>query len=115
MEWDCKHKEAKDIPIRQMFNEKYKPSTIRLLVSWFSVCFIYYGVMILLPSILERVFVKRDQNFKYLFIVAISIIEVAGFYGSSIIVDHPLVGRKKGVYYGIIIIFVVSCLIPVVG
>lgn len=71
--------------------------------------------MILLPSILERVFVKRDQNFKYLFIVAISIIEVAGFYACSIIVDHPNIGRKKGVYLGIIIIFIVSCLIPVVG
>lgn len=75
----------------------------------------YYGVMILLPSILERVFVHRNQNFKYLFIVAISMIEVTGFFGSSFIVDHPRVGRKKGVYYGITIVFVVSCLIPVVG
>jgi hypothetical protein len=49
-------KAAVSIPISEMFNEKYKESTIRLLSSWFTVCFIYYGVMILLPSILQRVF-----------------------------------------------------------
>ena len=65
-----------DIPLTEMFNDKYKPSTIRLISSWFSVCFIYYGVMLLLPSILQRVFSKTNesQNFKYLFIVMISIV-----------------------------------------
>lgn len=65
-----------DIPLMEMFNDKYKPSTIRLISSWFSVCFIYYGVMLLLPSILQRVFSKTNEsrNFKYLFIVMISIV-----------------------------------------
>ena len=100
-----------------MFNEKYYSSTVRLLVSWFTVCFIYYGVMILLPSILERVFIKskRDQNFKYLFIVAVSVIEVGGFWGASMIMDHPQVGRKKGVYLGMGIVCIISVFIILMG
>lgn len=100
-----------------MFNDKYKPSTVRLISSWFSVCFIYYGVMLLLPSILQRVFSKTNdsQNFKYLFIVMISIVEVASFYLSSKIMDHPSIGRKKSVYYGFGIIFCVTMVIVVMG
>lgn len=100
-----------------MFNDKYKESSIRLLSSWFSVCFIYYGVMILLPSILQRVFSgsSSNQNFKYLFIVVISIVEVAAFYLSSKIMDHPKIGRKRSVYYGFFTISIVTGLIFVFG
>lgn len=100
-----------------MFNNKYKESTIRLLSSWFSVCFIYYGVMILLPSILQRVFSRShsNQNFKYLFIVVISIVEVAAFYLSSMIMDHPNIGRKRSVYYGFGAIFLVTACIFLFG
>lgn len=42
-------------------------------------------------------------------------IEVAGFFLSSKIMDHPKVGRKKGVYYGLAIVFVVSLLIILIG
>lgn len=73
--------------------------------------------MILLPSILQRVFSKThgSQNFKYLFIVLISIVEVAAFYFSSKIMDHPQIGRKRSVYYGFIAIFIVTLLILVCG
>lgn len=100
-----------------MFNSKYKPSTIRLISSWFSVCFIYYGVMLLLPSILQRVFQKThgSDNFKYMFIVIISVVEVASFYLSSKIMDHPSIGRKKSVYYGFFVIFIVTFLIMIFG
>lgn len=47
--------------------------------------------------------------------MAISIVEVLGFFSTSKIVDHPQIGRKKGVYYGLIIIFVVSLCIPMIG
>jgi MFS family permease len=109
--------EAVSIPISEMFNQKYKESSIRLLSSWFSVCFIYYGVMILLPSILQRVFSHShtNQNFKYLFIVVISIVEVASFYLSSKIMDHPKIGRKRSVYYGFAAIFFVTALILLCG
>ena len=117
MEEDIGETEAQDIPMSEMFNEKYISSSIRLFVSWFSICFIYYGIMILLPTILERVFEKShsNKNFKYMFLIAISMIEVAGFFLSSKIMDHPKVGRKKGVYYGLAIVFTVSLLIILMG
>lgn len=109
--------QAISIPVSEMFNDKYKDSSIRLLSSWFSVCFIYYGVMILLPSILQRVFSRThtNQNFKYLFIVVISMVEVAAFYFSSKIMDHPNMGRKKSVYYGFTTILIVTVLILIFG
>jgi magnesium-transporting ATPase (P-type) len=105
------------LPLSEMFNEKYKESSIRLISSWFSVCFIYYGVMLLLPSILQRVFNKThgSQNFKYFFIVVISVVEVGAFYFSSKIMDHPNIGRKKSVYYGLGTIFFVTMLIMIFG
>jgi hypothetical protein len=92
-------------------------SSIRLFFSWFAICFIYYGIMILLPTILERAFEKShsNQNFKYIFLIAISVIEIGAFFLSSKITDHPDIGRKKGVYYGLAIIFIVSVLIILVG
>lgn len=53
---DAGDTEVVDVPLSEMFNKKYKASSIRLIASWFTVCFIYYGVMLLLPTILQRVF-----------------------------------------------------------
>jgi hypothetical protein len=73
--------------------------------------------MLLLPTILQRVFLKAktNDNFKYLFLVGISVVEVASFYLSSKIMDHPDIGRKKSVYYGFGIILSVTFLILVFG
>lgn len=80
-----------DIPSSELLNHKYYSSTIRLVVSWMTVCFIYYGIMLLLPTILTRVFVNanKDPNFKYIFLIIIAIVEVGGFYIASYIMDHP--------------------------
>jgi hypothetical protein len=100
-----------------MFNEKYAASSYRLISSWFTVCFVYYGVMLLLPSILQRVFDRAhmSSNFKYIFIIFITIIEVAAFQVSSLFMDNPNLGRKKTVYYGFFIIFGVTLLIFLLG
>lgn len=42
-------------------------------------------------------------------------VEVAAFYMSSMVMDHPSIGRKKSVYYGFTIIFMVTCLILIFG
>ena len=70
MEQDLGEHEHNDIPLTEMFNAKYYPSSVRLLSSWFAVCFIYYGIMILLPTILQQVFSKNhaSSNFKYFFL-----------------------------------------------
>jgi MFS transporter, putative metabolite:H+ symporter len=112
------HEQAtEELPAREMLNDKYYASTVRLLFSWFTVGFIYYGIMILLPSILQRVFEKdqRPEGFKYIFLVAISLVEVGGFFAASSIMDSPKIGRKKGVYYGMTTVFLASLLILFFG
>jgi len=34
---------------------------------------------------------------------------------SSMVMDHPRIGRKKSVYYGFSVVFVVTCLILIFG
>ena len=73
--------------------------------------------MILLPTILERVFTNAhtNHNFKYIFLICVSVFEVAGFGLASHAVDHPSIGRKKGVYYGLFIVCITCALIIIVG
>ena len=82
MEQSASTTQKEDIPLSGIFNEKYKPSTLRLLFLWFTACFIYYGIMLLLPTILQRVFQKstRNKGIKYIFLVVLSIIEVIAAY-----------------------------------
>ena len=42
-------------------------------------------------------------------------VEVAAFYLSSKIMDHPKMGRKRSVYYGFFIISIVTGLIFIFG
>jgi len=44
-----------------------------MMLAWFAVCFIYYGVMLFLPSILARN-AEMTYNFKYFFLIVISVI-----------------------------------------
>ena len=93
-----------------MFNQKYKKSTTRLIVCWATVCFIYYGIMILLPTILAKVYSSEDVNIKYIFLMVVSLFEVAGFFVARMVIDHPRVSRKRGVYLGLLLISVSSFL-----
>ena len=57
--------------IRELFNSKYAKKTLILCFSWVSACFIYYAVMLMLPSILAR-HQKLTPDFQYLFLIVIS-------------------------------------------
>jgi len=56
-----------------MFSDKYRKMTVILMISWFSICFIYYAVMIFLPSILARS-TTMSYNFKYFFLMMTTLI-----------------------------------------
>ena len=73
--------------------------------------------MILLPSILDRVFINahRDVSFKYVFLIVVSFFEIIGYSITSYVVDHPQIGRKKGVYYGLFIVCAMCIGILVIG
>lgn len=73
--------------------------TLYLLFAWFSVCFIYYGILLLLPTILSRNQVV-SYNLKYISLIIISVFEMLCFYFTKNLIDHPNFGRKRSTYLG---------------
>lgn len=71
--------------------------------------------MLMLPSILSRNSSSLSPNFQYIFLIVISTVEVFAFYGAKIVMDHPEYGRKRSVYLGYSVMFVLSLGITVVG
>jgi hypothetical protein len=49
-----KEDKAPEVFYKDIFNQKYRSMTLKMMVAWFSACFIYYGIFLLLPSILAR-------------------------------------------------------------
>ncbi len=88
--------------------------TLYLLVAWFSVCFIYYGIFLLLPTILSRN-QKTSYNFKYMYLIAVTMVEIVCFYLSKRLMDHPNFGRKKTIYIGFFVIALCSLFLVIFG
>lgn len=91
-----------------LVNEKYRKMTIILVVAWFSVCFVYYGLLLLLPTILSRN-ATSSYNFNYITLIVLSVVEMLCFYFSRTVMDHPDIGRKKSTYIGFAIV-AASCI-----
>lgn len=87
------------------------------MVVWTAICFIYYGITLLLPTILQRVFVraKANHNFKYIYMIAISALEILSYSLAPRIMNNPRVGRKKAVYSCLFITFLGSLSIIAFG
>lgn len=71
--WAAKQEEKHggSIPFSKLMDSKYKWITIKLMVAWFTVCFIYYGIMLLLPLILVRNFgLETKSNLMIIFVVS---------------------------------------------
>jgi hypothetical protein len=98
----------------RLFNEKYYKQTFILILAWTSICFMYYAVMLILPSILNRNN-SFTENFQYVFLVFISIVECFSFKVSNSVMDHPSFGRKRSLYLGVGIMCIFSVIILVFG
>ena len=97
-----------------LFNDKYCKQTLILCFAWTAACFLYYAIMLMLPSILSRNN-SFSSNFQYIFLIVISAVETFAFYGAKIVMDHPEYGRKRSVYLGYSIMFILSLAITVFG
>lgn len=97
-----------------LFIEKYFKQTLILVLSWTSVCFLYYAVMLILPSILNRN-QTFSNSFQYFFLIVISIVECFSVFASKIVMDHPDFGRKRSLYLGFGIMFILSVIIVTFG
>jgi hypothetical protein len=68
----------------------------------------------MLPSILSRN-QHFSANFQYIFLIVISTVEIIAFYGAKIVMDHPLYGRKRSVYLGYSLMFILSLSLIIFG
>ncbi len=93
-----------------MFDPEFKDITLRLFIAWFTVCFIYYGTMLVLPLILAHNFASTPKN-NYLTIILVSLTELFGFYLAQFPMDHPQFGRKNTTVIGFAIGLVSSVIL----
>lgn len=97
-----------------LFNAKYFKQTLILCFAWTAACFLYYAIMLMLPSILSRNS-NFSSNFQYIFLIVISAVEVFAFYSAKIVMDHPEYGRKRSLYLGYGLMFILSLALTVFG
>ncbi len=85
-----------------------------MMVAWFSACFIYYGIFLLLPSILARNN-ATSYDTKYLALIVINICELLSFYLVLPMIDNPMFGRKRTMFITFLIVAFVSLVLTQTG
>jgi len=85
-----------------LFSPKYKYITSRMIVVWLCSYFIYYAVTLLLPTILQRLFFKSQasRQFEYIYLAAMSVLQLGCYAVSPIIMNHPALRRKNSICIG---------------
>jgi hypothetical protein len=110
---EIKEKKIQKSSFKELINDKYRTMTFILTVAWFSVCFIFYGILLLLPTILARN-TATSYNFKYVSLIVIAVVELICIHFSKTVMDHPDFGRKKSTYIGLGIVAICSVLLMLV-
>lgn len=78
---------------KSLFNKYYLKTTLYLSLAWFSINFIYFGQLVVLPFI----FGKENKSFSsYTFTV---LGEAPSFFLSIFLVDRQNFGRKNSLFY----------------
>ena len=52
----------------ELFKGKYKSITWRLTLTWLSTYFVYYGITLLLPTVIHRMFRQTTTNSSYVYL-----------------------------------------------
>ena len=93
-----------DIEYKDLLDSKYKNLTLSLMVSWFSVFFIYYGIFLFLPTILDNITPVMRYDFKYLTMCTVVVFEIVCSQLSRPIMEHEMFGRKRTLYYSLFMV-----------
>lgn len=83
-----------ELPFSNMLAAEYRGTTLKLWMAWWTVCFMYYGTMLLLPLILASHF-ETTIRLNYIIIILVSLVELLGFYFSYNFMEMPALGRKN--------------------
>ena len=103
-----------EVSYKDIFNHKYRSMTLKMMVAWFSACFIYYGIFLLLPSILARNY-ATSYDTKYLALIIINIFELFSFFFGLPMIDNPTFGRKRTMWITFLIVTGFSFLLTQTG
>ena len=76
-----------------LFNKDYRQTTICLALGWFSINFIYFGQLVVLPFI----FGKAHKSFTSYTLTVLG--EIPSLLISMVLVDRPNFGRKNSLKY----------------
>jgi hypothetical protein len=101
------------MPLLEMITGRYKAITYKLIITWFSLCFMYYGIMLLLPLMLANR-LNSNIKFNYLILVAVNSMELMGMYSSYVIIELLAVGRKKTMSLTFLVVLVASAMLFII-
>mmetsp|Transcript_509 Transcript_509/g.57 ORF Transcript_509/g.57 Transcript_509/m.57 type:complete len:175 (+) Transcript_509:771-1295(+) len=110
LNWISKVKEVeiKKPGYGQLFNSHYKWITIKTMLMWFSLSFVYYGIMYILPTALFKLHgsdmvnekVREDDdvekdNDDFAGIALTALVEIPSCIAAAILIEVKKVGRKN--------------------
>jgi hypothetical protein len=101
------------MPLLEMITGRYKAITYKLIITWFSLCFMYYGIMLLLPLMLANR-LNSNIKFNYLILVAVNSMELMGMYSSYVVIELLAVGRKKTMSLTFLVVLVASAMLFII-
>ena len=95
------HEKEENASLKSLFEGKNSYLTPILWYNWFSLCFMYYGILVLLPYMLSELkgvaSIFGDNDLLKLFISALS--EIVGAGIAAILIDLKGFGRKNSIVY----------------
>lgn len=96
MNWAEKLEEENAASMSLLFRGQKKKITLLLWACWFSTSFIYYGIIIYTPLILQKIDATRSNNNNDILLIFSSIcLELMSILGAASLIDHKFFGRKN--------------------
>lgn len=84
--------------LKMLFSRKLKRITICNWTMWFSMNFVYYGMVLILPYFLSHL---KDGKAALLKLVLITTLESFTYFLIHALIDHPVFGRKYLIVLGL--------------
>ncbi|EGR30640.1 major facilitator superfamily protein, putative [Ichthyophthirius multifiliis] len=95
--------------IKQLFKKEYQNLTFKLIVMWFSLSFVYYGITMTFPFIIMNIrnknmseddFEYENKQFDFMGIFLCCFAELPSNILVYFTIDKPAFGRKNSMIYG---------------
>jgi hypothetical protein len=107
---------APDPPVTELFNQQYGGTTIRIMAAWLINFVMYFGVILIFPTLLRKVLVhNQNQGVEYIFMGGLVVLELLATALTPYIVNHPRLGYKLGFIYCFLASMIASVVAMFIG